>query len=66
MDRQIATDLYSFNTDFNQIVDQCVLMCDKIAMYKDDPSFDAHIKDHFFLLDGTLDLLDNVELGSYD
>lgn len=55
-DRNISSDLINFMQDYNQIVDQCILMVDKIKLYKDNPSFDAHIKDHFFLLDN-LELL---------
>lgn len=50
MDKQIASDLLSFNVYYNNIVDQCILLVDKIKLYKDDPSFDAHLKDHFFIL----------------
>lgn len=50
MDKQIATDLLSFNVGYNNIVDQCILLVDKIKLYKDNPSFDAHLKDHFFIL----------------
>lgn len=50
MDKQIASDLLSFNVYYNNIVDQCILLVDKIKLYKDNPSFDAHLKDHFFIL----------------
>ena len=50
MDKQIASDLLSFNVYYNNIVDQCILLVDKIKLYKDSPSFDAHLKDHFFIL----------------
>ena len=50
MDKQIASDLLSFNMYYNNIVDQCILLVDKIKLYKDNPSFDAHLKDHFFIL----------------
>lgn len=59
-DRNISSDLIDFMQDYNQIVDQCILMVDKIHMYKDNPSFDAHIKDHFFILNN-LELLSNEE-----
>ena len=62
MDKNVVSDLYEFNKDYNQIVDQCILMVDKIYLYNDNPSFDSHIKEHFFLLDGTLEFLDNKEL----
>lgn len=65
-DRNVASDLLEFMRDYNKIVDQCVLMVDKIELYKDNPSFDAHIKDHFFLLDGNLELLDNKSLDDGD
>lgn len=50
MDKQIVSDLLSFNVYYNNIVDQCILLVDKIKLYKDNPSFDAHLKDHFFIL----------------
>lgn len=50
MDKQIESDLIQFNVYYNNIVDQCILLVDKIDLYKEDPSFDAHIKDHFFIL----------------
>lgn len=50
MDKQIASDLLNFNVYYNNIVDQCILLVDKIKLYKDDPSFDAHLKNHFFIL----------------
>ena len=65
-DRNISSDLLEFMRDYNQIVDQCILMVDKIRLYKDNPSFDAHIKQHFFLLDGNLDLLGDLELDEED
>lgn len=49
-DRNISADLLDFMRDYNLIVDQCILLVDKIDMYKDNPSYDAHIKDHFFIL----------------
>lgn len=50
LDMQIASDLYEFNIDYNNIVDQCILLVDKISLYGSNPSFDAHIKEHFFIL----------------
>lgn len=55
-DVHIVADLLAFLKDYNKIVDQCILLVDKINLYKDDPTFDAHIKDHFFILDN-LELL---------
>ena len=46
-DRHISSDLIDFMRDYNQIVDQCTLLVDKINLYRDNPSFDAHIKEHF-------------------
>lgn len=62
-DRHISSDLFEFMRDYNQIVDQVILFVDKIHLYKTEPSFDAHLKDHFFLLDGKLELLGNIELS---
>ena len=50
-DRHISSDLIEFMTDYNHIVDQCILLVDKINLYRDNPSFDAHIKDHFWIID---------------
>lgn len=58
-DRHISSDLIEFMTDYNQIVDQCILLVDKINLYRDNPSFDAHIKDHFWIID-ELALLPNA------
>lgn len=62
-DRGVGSDLINFMVDYNQIVDQVILMNDKIRLYKDNPSFDAHIKDHFFILDGKLELLERKSLS---
>lgn len=51
-DRNISSDLIGFMQDYNLIVDQCILLVDKIELYRDNPSFDAHIKEHFFILEG--------------
>lgn len=48
-DRHISSDLIDFMTDYNQIVDQCYLLVDKIDLYKNNPSFDAHIRNHFWI-----------------
>lgn len=61
-DRNISSDIIDFMVDYNQIVDQVILMNDKIHLYKDNPTYDAHIKNHFFLLDGNLELLGNISL----
>lgn len=66
MDRQIVATLYSFNVDYNKIVDQCIILKDKLGLYKDNPLFDVYIKEHFFLLNGALDLLDNIKIGGDD
>lgn len=49
-DRNISADLIDFMEDYNLIVDQCILLKDKIDLYGDNPSFDAHLKEHFFIL----------------
>ena len=65
-DRHISSDILEFMRDYNQIVDQVILFVDKIHLYKDNPSFDAHLKEHFFLLDGNLELLGSPELDDKD
>ena len=34
----------------NKIVEQVILLSDKIDVYKDNPSYDAHISEHFWIL----------------
>lgn len=50
-DRHISSDLIDFMRDYNQIADQCTLLVDKINLYRDNPSFDAHIKEHFWIIE---------------
>lgn len=50
MDFNIMVDLEDYLKQYNVIVDQCILLVDKINLYKDNPSFDAHLKEHFLLL----------------
>ncbi len=49
-DFHIVVDLQKIISEHNQIVKQIILLCNKIDMYNDNPSFDAHIKDHFWIL----------------
>lgn len=49
-DYHIVSDLLEYSKDYNKIVDQCILLNDKIELYQNDPSFDAHIKESFFIL----------------
>lgn len=50
MDMHIYADLLPIIRDHNNILRQAILLCNKIDIYKDNPSFDAHIKDHFWIL----------------
>ena len=49
-DLHIVADLLNFAEDYSQIVDQSILLYDKIVLYKGEPSYDAHINS-FFVLD---------------
>lgn len=57
-DMSIASDLLSFNITYNYILEQCILLVDKISLYKDNPSFDAHIRNNFCILDASIVGLD--------
>lgn len=50
MDLHICADLTEIIVDHNKVVRQMILLCNKIAVYKDNPSFDAHIENHFWNL----------------
>ena len=50
MDTHTYMGLLKLIEDFDKIVQQCILMVDKIHVYKDNMSFDAHIKDNFWIL----------------
>lgn len=50
-DLHVCADMLDVLEDFNVIVEQAILLGDKINVYGTNPSFDAHIKEHFWLLD---------------
>lgn len=49
-DIQVFTDLLDLLKDYNNTVEQVILLKDKIHAYDDMQSFDAHIKEHFWIL----------------
>ena len=50
-DLQVYTDLLELLKDYNKIVEQTILMVDKLELYGDSlSSYDAHIKEHFWIL----------------
>ena len=49
-DFHICADLIDIIKDHNNVVRQMILLCNKIDIYGDSPSFDAHIKDNFWIL----------------
>lgn len=49
-DIQVFTDLLDLLKDYNNIVEQVILLKDKIHVYENMQSFDAHIKEHFWIL----------------
>lgn len=49
-DIHVYADLLDLLEDVNKIVEQVILMADKIDIYGDSPSYDAHIKDNFWIL----------------
>ena len=49
-DIHVYADLLDLLKDVNKIVEQVVLLSDKIDIYGDNPSFDAHIKNNFWIL----------------
>ena len=50
-DIQCYVDLLELLKDYNKIVEQTILMVDKLELYGDSlSSYDAHIKEHFWIL----------------
>lgn len=49
-DIHVYTDLLDLLEDYNELVEQGILLSDKIDVYGTNPSFDAHIKEHFWIL----------------
>lgn len=50
MDIHIASDIMSVIEKHNVLVRQAILLCNKIDIYGENPSFDAHVLNHFNLL----------------
>lgn len=50
MDIHIAAEIIDIIKDHNVIVRQAILLCNKIDIYGDKPSFDAHVLKNFNLL----------------
>ena len=50
-DIHVYVDMLDMLEDFNEIVEQAILLSDKIDVYGTNPSFDAHIKEHFWVLE---------------
>lgn len=50
-DIHVYVDILDMLEDFNEIVEQAILLSDKIDAYNGSISYDAHIKEHFWLLD---------------
>lgn len=53
-DIHVFTDLQHLLEDYNKVVEQVILLQDKIAIYGEDKiaSYDAHIREHFWILGG--------------
>lgn len=49
-DIHVYVDILDILEDFNKIVEQAILLSDKIDIYGTNPSFDSHIRKHFWLL----------------
>lgn len=50
-DYQVVADLLDIIEDYNKVVEQTILLYDKCEAYGDNlMSFDAHIKEHFWIL----------------
>lgn len=50
-DIQVYSDLLELLKEYNKIVEQTILLVDKLELYKDNmSSYDAHIKSHFWIL----------------
>ena len=54
-DIHVYTDLLDLLEDFNEIVEQAILLSDKIDIYGDNESYDAHIRNSFWILDNNED-----------
>ena len=50
MDIHIAADIMDIIEEHNVLVRQAILLCNKIDIYNGNPSFDAHVLNHFNLL----------------
>lgn len=50
-DIHVYADMLDMLEDFNEIVEQAILLSDKIDVYGTNPSFDQHIRTGFWLLD---------------
>lgn len=51
MDIHVAADILDIIEDHNVLVRQAILLCNKIEIYNGSASFDAHVLQHFNLLD---------------
>lgn len=49
-DIHVYVDMLDILEDFNKVVEQMILLSDKIDAYNGSISFDAHIKEHFWIL----------------
>lgn len=49
-DLHVYVDMLDVLEDFNEIVEQAILLSDKIDAYNGSISYDAHIKEHFWIL----------------
>lgn len=52
MDWHVYSALLPLIRDHNVVVEQSILLVDKIKLYGDNPSFDAHVSNHFWVLGG--------------
>ena len=50
MDIHVAADIMDIIEEHNKLVRQSILLCNKIDIYNGNPSFDAHVLNHFNLL----------------
>ncbi len=60
-DRHVSSELFELMREFNIVIDECILLYDKILLYKTDPNFDAHVEKHMNIVDGKLKLLDYLK-----
>ena len=51
-DIHVYADLLDMLEDYNEVVEQAILLSDKIDVYGTDPSFDQHVRTGFWLLSG--------------